>query len=107
MIPTATIDPQVDCFPLEELDQSHVGEAVCVYGEIVQKLFSDAYAVVLRFSESRDHFLFRSRSFYWSGVKIGDCIYVRGEIQWNGTYYFIEINEEGAGADLGYSDSCQ
>jgi hypothetical protein len=106
-IPTSTTDPLVDCFPLEELNETHTGETACVYGEIVQKLFSDAYAVVLRFSESRDHFLFRSRSFYWSGVKIGDCVYVRGEIQWNGVYYFIEINEEGEGADLGYSNRCE
>jgi hypothetical protein len=107
MIPTSTTDPQADCFPFEDLNETHVGEIVCVYGQIVQKLFSDDYAVVLRFSESRDHFLFRSRSFYWSGVKIEDCIYVRGEIQWNGSYYFIEIDEQGEGADLGYSDQCQ
>jgi hypothetical protein len=104
---TDTPDPQENCIPFEALDESHVGKIVCITGVIVQKLSSDSYAAVLRFSERQDYFLFRSLSYYWSGVEIGDCIFVMGEIQWNGAYYFIEIDEQGEGAEVGYSDQCQ
>jgi hypothetical protein len=106
ILATATPDYRYECIPFEILSQEMVGEEVCVYGEIVKWTSGAGYAAVYRFAEEEDFFLVRSLKYYIPGYEEGDCIGAVGEIQWNGSYYFIEFGEDRDEVIMGEVDYC-
>jgi hypothetical protein len=107
ILATSTPDWRYECIPLEMVGDEHVGEEVCVYGEFVKWQSGQGYAGIYRFTEENDHFLIKSTYYYYTIFEEGDCIWVAGEIKYNGQYYYIEWGKELEDVVIGWYDSCQ
>lgn len=107
ILATATPDYRFECIPYDMVTQDLTGEVLCVFGEIVKWTSGGGYAAVLRFEDVPDAFLVRSVRYYWGDLEVGDCIMVYGELYWNGAYNYFQMDKEGEGLQIGYSDQCQ
>ena len=103
---TATPDYRYECIPFEMLTEEMVGEEVCVYGTIVKWTSGGGYAGVYRFAEEEDFFLVRSVKYYFTVFVEGDCVGAMGELQYNGSYFYIEFGNDPDDIKMGELDLC-
>ncbi|MEN8242780.1 MAG: hypothetical protein ABFS17_12720 [Chloroflexota bacterium] len=106
ILETATPDYRSECIPYTMVTKELAGETICVYGEIVKWTSGGGYAAVIRFEDVPDAFLVRSVRYYWGSIEVGDCIMIFGELHWNGAYAYLEMDKDGEGLEIGYSDQC-
>jgi uncharacterized OB-fold protein len=86
---------QNDCTPWRQVGSKYIGDQLCVYGNIAKINHNDYgngfYEYVVRFVNSNDHFLVKSENYWWPDLKVGQCWYFEGVIQYNGTYFFMKV----------------
>lgn len=62
------------CIRWDQINDSHIGTELCVYGRVVKLQESDVYAQIVRFSDEAGTFLLWSEWFTFLGLTRGDCV---------------------------------
>jgi rubrerythrin len=85
--------PTGNCIKYVEVNDTHVGKEICVYGQIVEireNTTSDGYIeYVIRFSIP-DKFLFKSIRIYFPELRAGECVSIVGSVKTNNQYFYMQ-----------------
>jgi hypothetical protein len=79
--PTPTAEATADCLLWDQVTVDHMGQTVCVYGEVKRRYTDADFAIVVIFSEEPGAFIVVDRGMPHPEVDPGVCVMVIGEVE--------------------------
>lgn len=78
---TPTLAAEADCLHWDQVTVDHIGQTLCVYGEVKRRYTDADFALVVIFSEEPGAFIVVDREVQHPEVDPGVCIMVIGEVE--------------------------
>jgi len=89
--PTPTENP---CFRWNEINDSMLGQEVCVYGTVVLVDSGDNVATRIEFSNERNSFFLLSSQYTFADLHRGDCVQAIGAVLAYETVLYMNIGSD-------------